>query len=510
MGSFFIESATITGLNINNIKVEIDISNGLPGFIIVGLPDTAINESRERIRAALKNSGFAWPRQKIVINLSPANIKKSGPQFDLAIALAVILTAYKEKVYLFKNTLIFGELGLNGDILPIQGTYALVEHAYQAQKSVIIPTANATEAGLQENIRITTISHLTELITLLQSNELPHNITKKAINHTELKTSIDFSEIKGQEFAKRALIIAASGNHNLMLSGPPGTGKTLLAKAMTGILPPPNQQEIKEILKIKSIAGQKINEKTPLTRPFRSPHHSSSSVALVGGGRIPMPGEVTLAHRGILFLDELPEFSKHTLNQLRQPIEDGEVNISRSSMNCTYPSKFILFAAMNPCPCGHLTNKKVICSCTPSQIQKYQSKISGPILDRIDIHVEMDPLNLEDLINDESRDKETSQQIREEIIEVQLIQKERYKETNFNTNADLDQKSLKKFCLLSDDSINLIKQAFEKSPLSGRAYARLLKTARTIADLEKSHKIQPNHIAEALSYRYQKKLSDIF
>lgn len=504
MGSFFVKSATIIGLEIHSVKIEIDLSNGIPCFIIVGLPDTAINESKERIRSAVQNSGFEWPRNRIIVNLSPADLKKSGPHFDLAIAIGIILASQPKYNHLLEETLIFGELGLNGDILPIKGAFAFTEHATVNKQSIILPGENLNEACLQESAHIFTMNHLTETNHLLEQPSLQNQYNKPNILASSENHSVDFADIRGQEIAKRALIIAASGNHNILLSGPPGTGKTLLAKAMLGILPPLDSKEASEIMKIKSICGHSIKN-IPTSRPFRSPHHSSSTPALVGGGTNPKPGEVTLAHRGVLFLDELPEFSKHTLNQLRQPIEDGYINISRTNFSCTYPSKFLLFGAMNPCPCGHANNQKIACICTPSQIQKYQSKISGPILDRIELHVQLQALNFDQLTTiKQDRNTQTSKQIKSLIIQAREIQKNRYKNTNFITNSDLTEKSLRKFCPLSNNSLLLIKTAFKEKPLSGRAYSRLLKTSRTIADLDNSEKIKDIHLAEALSYRQRK------
>jgi magnesium chelatase family protein len=503
MGSFFVQSATIIGLEVHTINIEIDISSGIPAFIIVGLPDAAINESKERIRSALRNSGYSWPRQKIVVNLSPADIKKSGPHFDLAIAIGLILSGHPDKINLFENTLIFGELSLNGNILPIKGAYAFAEFAEKNDNTLIIGSKNIAEVSLQDNLKLKTLNHLTDIMSILEGNYINQNLDITSTRPKENTVfEYDFAHIRGQSQAKRALTIAAAGRHNLLLSGPPGTGKTLLAKSFLSILPELSGNEAREVMKICSIAGQKVNS-IPNTRPLRSPHHSSSTVALVGGGNSPQPGEITLAHRGVLFLDEFAEFSKHTLNQLRQPVEDGLINISRASYNCSYPCKFILFAAMNPCPCGYANSRQKPCFCTPTQIQKYQQKISGPILDRIELHIELQSLTFEELSSTEHPQEKSSATFKAQVKNALAIQEERYKNTDFTNNSDLNEKSLRIFCQLTPSGLQLLEAAFKAQNLSGRAYSRLLKTARTIADLDSSANIEDNHLAEALSYRHK-------
>lgn len=496
-----INSCGLIGLDGYIVEVEIDISAGLPSFDIVGLPDTAVRESKERVRAAIKNSGFEFPVKRITVNLAPADIKKEGPAYDLPIALGILCATEQIQVKDIDKYMFLGELSLDGKIKPINGILPMTITALKAGiEKLVVPVENAEEAGVVKGIKVLPGSSVLEVINHLQGEKLihPHYVDIENIFKFSSLYDVDFAEVKGQENVKRALEIAAAGAHNCIMIGPPGAGKTMLARRLPTILPDMTFEEALEVTKIHSIAGI-LPPKTSLitTRPFRAPHHTVSAVSLVGGGRIPKPGEISLAHYGVLFLDELTEFQRDALEVLRQPLEDGIVSISRVNASLTYPSRFMLIASANPCKCGFYPTKD--CTCTPSQVQQYISKISGPLLDRIDIHIEVTPVKYKELDNELSA--EPSSVIRERVNKARRIQLERYKGMNIFFNSQLQPSQITRFCRLGDAEKSLLKTAFEKMGFSARAYNRILKVARTIADLDESENIKVQHLAEAVQYR---------
>ena len=500
-----VTSATTIGLNAYKISVETDVLNGLPSFAIVGLPDTAITEARDRVRSAIKNSGFTFPTKKVVINLAPADLKKEGSNFDLPIAVGLlieeeVLTEEKVSEYAF-----IGELSLNGNIRGVTGVLPLVLGLKEnGIKNIIVPKVNAFEAALAGEINIYGAECLSDVVNHFADSPLKEtkiNINEYLSKNTLEEYCYDFKDVKGQQKAKKALEIAAAGGHNVLMTGSPGSGKTLMAKCFASILPPLELQEALELTKIYSIAGLLSNEEPLMTkRPFRSVHHTASANGIIGGGTNPKPGEITLAHRGVLFLDEMIEFPRNVLEVLRQPIEDGEIIISRAKHSIKYPAKFMLLGAMNPCPCGYLGDKEKQCTCSEFQINRYQSRLSGPLLDRIDLQVEVPRLTAEELINSKAN-AEPSAVIRERVIKARKIQSERYKNDGILTNSELNSKLIKKYCQIDNKSAEMLKLASVKYQLSGRKYDRILKLARTIADLENSKDIQQTHVMQALQYR---------
>ncbi|MDR2425722.1 MAG: YifB family Mg chelatase-like AAA ATPase [Endomicrobium sp.] len=499
----FIYSAAINGIDANIVEAEIYISSGMPFFSIVGLPDAAVKESRDRVVAALKNSGFDFPAKKITVNLAPADIKKEGGAFDLPIALGILASIGKIKKENLLKFCAAGELALDGKIRSVSGilpiSLSLKKHKIE---NFIVPFENREEAAVAAAVNVYPFKTLLETVKFL-NGELKTNPFKCETNPNEedcIFWEYDFSDIKGQFAAKRAAEIAAAGSHNMIMSGPPGSGKTMIAKRIPGILPPMSFEESIETTKIWSASGHSFCGGLIKRRTFRSPHHTVSAVALAGGGSYPKPGEVSLAHNGILFLDEFAEFRRDALEVLRQPLEDKCVTVSRAKNSIIFPASFMLVAAMNPCPCGNLGHKEKQCICNPYQIQKYKNKISGPLMDRIDIHIEVPSLKVSEL-TEPSIASESSAKIKERVCKARKIQFERFKNTKIHSNSQMGVKEIKKHCILDGGTKNILKNAIEKLGLSARAYDRILKVARTIADLEESPNIKTAHIAEAVQYR---------
>ena len=495
-----INTLTFNGLEVQKVDLQAQISSGLPNFIIVGLPDKAIAESKERIRAALQSIGLQLPAKRIVINLAPADLLKEGSHFDLPITLGILAVMGTIPSERLKSYLVMGELGLDGAILPVNGVLPVAVHAAKNNLGLICPKQCGGEAAWAQTSDIIAAPDLVSLINHLKGSEIIEPPTKNAI--TSSLSSLDMSDVKGQETAKRALEVAAAGGHNLLMIGPPGSGKSMLASRLPGILPPMTTEEALEVSMIKSVAGKLENDGLNFDRPFQAPHHSASTPALVGGGRKGTPGEISLAHNGVLFLDELPEFNRSTLEALRQPLENGSVQISRVHAHTTFPANFQLVAAMNPCRCGHLGQKDKECTRAPVCAQEYMSKISGPLLDRIDIKIEVPAVSPWEL--SDTKKGETSKVIQSRVIAARQIQIARLHNlgiTEFCTNSCLKGKLLEEICQMDNDAQNLLISFADKNSLSARAYHRTLRLARTIADLQNESKVLKLHVAEALSYR---------
>lgn len=490
----------LNGINANIVNIEADISNGLPSYDVVGLADTSVKESKERVRSGLKNSGFTFPTRKITINLAPASIKKEGTHYDLPMAVALLKIMGAVDICA-SDFAVFGELSLNGDVRGVSGILPMTDRAREAGfKKVIVPDENKNEASLVPNIEVYPVKNLNDAVNIInkETQILPYEF-EESLNDTSCE-KLDFADVAGQESAKRAIEVACSGGHSCIMSGPPGGGKTMLSKRIPSILPPLSYEEAMEVTKIYSVSGL-ITPQNPLikNRPFRTVHHTASSVSLVGGGSKAMPGEVSLAHNGVLFLDEIPEFKRAALEVLRQPLEDKKVTVTRVSRTAVYPCNFMIVAAMNPCPCGYFGSDVKPCTCSNEEIRRYQRKISGPLFDRIDIQIEIPALKYNQL--SDSNKAESSDIIRKRVTQAREIQEKRYKGSGIRTNAELTSPMIKEYCKLSNEANNVLRRAFDNLGLSARGYTKILKLARTIADMEKSENIEVYHIAEAISYR---------
>ena len=499
-----VKSVAVYGIEAYMLEIEVNVTYGqLPSTVIIGLPDTAVKESRDRVKAAIKNSGYKFPVKHITINLAPADIKKEGPVFELPIAIGILLGTEQIESEKMSDYAIIGELALNGNLRPIKGALSVAMKCRDSGlKGLILPYENAREAAVVNDISIIPVKNLIEAVGFLsdQKSIEPYSLNINEVFTKESDYGIDFTDVKGQEHVKRALTIAVAGNHNVLMIGPPGSGKTMLAQRLPTIMPELTPTESLETTKIYSVVGLiKDGQSILATRPFRSPHHAISAAGLIGGGSIPKPGEISLSHHGVLFLDELPEFDRKTLEALRQPLESNHITISRASSSITYPAEIMLVCSMNPCPCGFNGDEKKVCHCTPHQIYKYMSKISGPLMDRIDIHVEVPAIQYSELAS--STTGETSSEIRKDVDHVRNIQENRFNNSSFKTNARMSSKMIKKFCVLDNESETLLQQAMIELGLSARGYTKILKVARTIADLGNSDIIKVEHISEALQYR---------
>ncbi len=497
-----VDALALLGVDAYGVRVEVDVAGGLPGFQVVGLPDAAVRESSERVRSAARNSGLSFPQRRVTVNLAPADIKKQGPHFDLPMALGILLADGQISARWGEEFAAVGELGLDGAVRGVNGALPMALGARAMGKSaLIVPRANAMEASVVEGLKVFPVDSLSDAVQLLGGdNREPTSTHIEEEAFAATPSDCDWSDVKGQENVKRALEVAAAGGHNCLMIGAPGSGKTLLARRFATILPPLTLAEALEVTKLYSVAGLLESGQSLVTqRPFRSPHHTVSHAGLVGGGSMPRPGEISLAHHGVLFLDELPEFHRDVLEVMRQPLEDGKVSIARAAQSLTFPSRFQLITASNPCPCGYLNDARRQCSCAPTQVRRYQSRLSGPLLDRIDLHLEVPRLSVQELMG--RSQGESSSEVRERVKRARARQVERLSGEGVSCNAQMGPRLLREQCVLAPGAGDLLKSAINQLALSARAYDRILKVARTIADLDSVDEIQLHHVAEAINYR---------